>query len=438
MKKIILILLFIPLVSFGQDYLNTKDAIDKTLSEIKPMLPIDLGDGIIWKDAINENNTNRVYVYEIDKEALDYVLDDINKISMMQSLVSMNQYEFTRNNRINVVYRYYYKDVLFKEITIKHGDWDAFVSLADGNNKEIDEPLNGFKIGYPKGFTKVSSDDRGEIYQNDNIKIQVIFGKASFDEEKALELLSSDLGGNEYINHTLIDDFKIKIPIGYYFGSDNSFLIASIFIIKDHFYSITVAIKPKSSNVKKEEWEGIFEKGNKTMLGMITNFVSENDLTDEKHKELLSEYPIIAGKGWGEIKIGTTKNEVEEFLLSKGNVKAKYDDVYFVDYKNYGVQINYFLDDTVNVIFLYNNMLGYEYLDEMPLKTNKKINWNSTLAQIKEAYGEPIKYYSGKEIWLPDQTKTEGSYERLEYNGINFRFENNKLVRIGIRKQSKP
>tara|TARA_B110000003_G_scaffold235334_1_gene239451 strand:+ start:804 stop:1763 length:960 start_codon:yes stop_codon:yes gene_type:complete len=148
MKKIILILLFIPLVSFGQDYLNTKDAIDKTLSEIKPMLPIDLGDGIIWKDAINENNTNRVYVYEIDKEALDYVLDDINKISMMQSLVSMNQYEFTRNNRINVVYRYYYKGVLFKEITIKHGDWDAFVSLADGNNKEIDEPLNAsFELG---------------------------------------------------------------------------------------------------------------------------------------------------------------------------------------------------------------------------------------------------------------------------------------------------
>ena len=148
MKKIIFLLLFIPILSFGQDYLNTKDAIDKTLSEIKPMLPIDLGDGIIWKDAINENNTNRVYVYEIDKEALDYVLDDINKISMMQSLVSMNQYEFTRNNRINVVYRYYYKGVLFKEITIKHGDWDAFVSLADGNNKEIDEPLNpSFELG---------------------------------------------------------------------------------------------------------------------------------------------------------------------------------------------------------------------------------------------------------------------------------------------------
>ena len=112
------------------------------------MLPTDLGDGIIWKDAINENNTNRVYVYEIDKEALDYVLDDINKISIMQSLVSMNQYEFTRNNSINIVYRYYYKGVLLKEITIKHGDWDAFVSLADGNNKEIDEPLNAsFELG---------------------------------------------------------------------------------------------------------------------------------------------------------------------------------------------------------------------------------------------------------------------------------------------------
>jgi hypothetical protein len=148
MKKLLLLLLFIPLVSFGQDYLNTKDAIDKTLAEIKPMLPIDLGDGIIWKDAINENNTNRVYVYEIDKEALDYVLDDINKISMMQSLVSMNQYEFTRNNSINVVYRYYYKGVLFKEIIIKYGDWDAFVSLADEDNVEINEPENSsFELG---------------------------------------------------------------------------------------------------------------------------------------------------------------------------------------------------------------------------------------------------------------------------------------------------
>lgn len=294
--------------------------------------------------------------------------------------------------------------------------------------------LNGLKIVYPKGFTKISSDDTGEVFKNDNITIATVSGPASFGEKEALELIKSDLGGNKYIRHSVIEDFKIKFPIGHYLSSSKSIVTTSIFIINDNFYAISIEIKPKTSIQKLEDAQKIMKEGNLLIVEMITNFISEEDFTDAKHKELLSVYPIIKGKGWGRIIIGTTKNEVEEFLLDKGSVKAKYDDVYFVDYKNYGLQINYFLDDTVNVIFLYNNELGHEYMDEMPLKTDKNIDWNSTLAQIKGAYGEPIKYYSGKELYLPDQTITEGSWERLIYNGIDFKFENNKLVRISVQK----
>ena len=105
--------------------------------------------------------------------------------------------------------------------------------------------LNGLKIVYPKGFTKISSDDTGEVFKNDNITIATVSGPASFGEKEALELIKSDLGGNKYIRHSVIEDFKIKFPIGHYLSSSKSIVTTSIFIINDNFYAISIEIKPK-------------------------------------------------------------------------------------------------------------------------------------------------------------------------------------------------
>ena len=132
--------------------------------------------------------------------------------------------------------------------------------------------LNSLKIVYPKGFTKVSSDDTGEMYQNDNITIAKVSGSASFGEKEALELIKSDLGGNKYIRHNVIEDFKIKFPIGYYLSNYKSLLVTSIFIIEDKFFAISIEIKPKSSIQKLEDAQKIMKEGAGIMLEMIDNF----------------------------------------------------------------------------------------------------------------------------------------------------------------------
>lgn len=307
MKKLLQILLLIPLVSFGQDYLNTKDAIDKTLSEIKPMLPIDLGDGIIWKDAINENNTNRVYVYEIDKEALDYVLDDINKISMMQSLVSMNQYEFTRNNRINVVYRYYYKGVLFKEITIKHGDWDAFVSLSDGNNEEINEPLNAsfelgdyisfkdnpkakgvnIKVRKPIGWELRSGTGPNTLFNftNEEIIFTIVITELPtfLSKNEAKETLKNEEGVNLLASY-LLEGYNIAT------NNESSVIISRIPTTINSYPALEVIAKAKFEsagiveNVIFLSWSIFYEDRSINVSGNLT----ESNYNDEIEKQIRS------------------------------------------------------------------------------------------------------------------------------------------------------
>ena len=69
MKKLILLLLFIPLVSFGQ----TKDAIEEGIKELQSMIPMD-ANGMTLVNAINEictdgdsNYINALENYKISK-----------------------------------------------------------------------------------------------------------------------------------------------------------------------------------------------------------------------------------------------------------------------------------------------------------------------------------------------------------------------------------
>ena len=136
-------------------------------------------------------------------------------------------------------------------------------------------------------------------------------------------------------------------------------------------------------------------------------------------------YLIARGIGWGDVFLGATKNKVESFLSDEGVITSKFDDVYFADYLECGIQISYFTHgDTVNCIFFYNQDENYEHMIGLPIKTNENIGWESTPFDVKEAYGKPWEYFSG--------TKDGIFWERIVYNGIDFRFLNKKLVRISI------
>ena len=130
---------------------------------------------------------------------------------------------------------------------------------------------------------------------------------------------------------------------------------------------------------------------------------------------------IVAGVGYGRIKVGETKEVVEQDLLKMDRRKKTYDDVCFVSYPSDGLEISY---DTVTgkvvAIFFYNNMRGYNGYEAHHAITQKGIGWGATIEMVTSAYGNPKFDYS------------KGDLRRLAFDGIDFIWECGRLVRMGI------
>lgn len=137
--------------------------------------------------------------------------------------------------------------------------------------------------------------------------------------------------------------------------------------------------------------------------------------------------PIVAGKGWNKVVRGATR-EVVESVLGNGEGEERnkmLKDVYFREYPESGIQVSYQNStNTVEAIFFYNKQHRYESFQTPPLKTDIGIDWNSSPKDVLKAYGKPVGDYKGDN---PGDT-----WRRIEYKGIDFRFENGKMVRIGI------
>lgn len=75
----------------------------------------------------------------------------------------------------------------------------------------------------------------------------------------------------------------------------------------------------------------------------------------------------------------------------------------------------------VHGIYFYNGQRDSPEFRVFCGQVDKGINWQSSIEEVKKAYGEPIAEFSGS-----------GTSKRLVFDGIDFRFENGKLVRIGV------
>jgi len=132
---------------------------------------------------------------------------------------------------------------------------------------------------------------------------------------------------------------------------------------------------------------------------------------------------IVAGKGWGKVQVDAKREDVEA-ILGKGEGEEgnkALDDVYFREYPKMGIQVSYtHKENKVVAIFFYNKQRRYENMAKSPVKTEKGIDWSATYEQVKKAYGKPKEDFSGE------------GWRRVVFEGIDFRFENDVMVRIGI------
>ena len=159
------------------------------------------------------------------------------------------------------------------------------------------------------------------------------------------------------------------------------------------------------------------------ILTLLLTFVSANfDRNSEQNAQPL----IVAGKGWGEVQIGA-KREAVEAVLGKGVGRegAPADPTlgrtYFREYPEKGIQVAYtHKGDKVEAILFYNKQRGYEDVAAAEVRTEKGIDWSASPDEVKKAYGKPKKTYKGK------------GWRRIVFEGIDFRWENGVMVRIGV------
>src|SRR5262245_38946747 len=86
---------------------------------------------------------------------------------------------------------------------------------------------------------------------------------------------------------------------------------------------------------------------------------------------------IIAGQGWGDVRLEASKKAVEK-VLGKFPEIDSVGDVYFVDYPEKGIQLSFKTKtNKVNAIYFYNKQLRYEHFATFAGKTSKGIDWNS-------------------------------------------------------------
>jgi hypothetical protein len=84
----------------------------------------------------------------------------------------------------------------------------------------------------------------------------------------------------------------------------------------------------------------------------------------------------------------------------------------------------------VTAFYKVHNMYFYNQQKDSPEfavfcgQVDRGINWQSSVDDVKRAYGQPAAEFSGTYLGVISK--------RLVFEGIDFRFENEKMVRIGI------
>jgi hypothetical protein len=133
---------------------------------------------------------------------------------------------------------------------------------------------------------------------------------------------------------------------------------------------------------------------------------------------------IIAGEGWGPVRVGANYKTVDAFL-GKGKSGKRYASVYFENYDAKGLQVSFDnANNSVRAIYFYNGERDSTEFAAFCGQVEREINWQSSVADLKKAFGKPVQEFSG--------TDTAATWTRLVFDGIDFRFENEKMVRIGV------
>jgi hypothetical protein len=108
-----------------------------------------------------------------------------------------------------------------------------------------------------------------------------------------------------------------------------------------------------------------------------------------------AEPTIVAGQGWGPVRVGAASEAVDAFL-GNGQLENKYSDVYFKNYPRKGIQVSFEnKSKAARAIYFYNGQRDNAGIGVFCGHTNSGINWHSSVDDVKKAYGHPTAEFSG-------------------------------------------
>jgi hypothetical protein len=189
-------------------------------------------------------------------------------------------------------------------------------------------------------------------------------------------------------------------------------------IVKQETIDNTKRELPSDQEIFQQELARLKKKASEEKnIPLTTPFTSK---TSEKVEPVL-----ITENGWGKVVVGAKRKVIEAVLGKGGHDGHKYEDVYFVEYPQKGVQISYINKrDEAHAIFFYNKQTYYSDFVTAPVKTDKGITWDSSPEDIIEAYGKPPRDFR-------DETGNN-AWRRLEYDKIDFLFQQGRMTRISV------
>jgi hypothetical protein len=160
-------------------------------------------------------------------------------------------------------------------------------------------------------------------------------------------------------------------------------------------------------------------------------FFSASAFAQETKKQF--EGIITTGKGSGVVSLDVDRKIIES-ELGEGTERTRDEKFYWIDYTGQGIQILFTTkENRPYKINFYNRQRRFEqFVVSALVKTDKGISWSSTLDDVLKSYGEPKN--DTKSRMEDIELGTTFEFRTLEYDGINFLFQNSKLKRITVYK----
>ena len=245
MKKLILLLLFVPLVSLGQT--TSTEQIKEFAEKMNEELPYTMPGTNVTLQNISAMGRTIIYTYQVPEGWIPF--EDI-KTQLLNTL-SLDLKKLYSNEQINLMYNYFRDGGLVKGVRISYrdfnlpklnslGDYISYKShpKAKGVNIKIKDPLGFEKLegDRPNIVAKYNNKDENLVYTVLIIELPLFFSRNEIKEYVFNE--NSDLLANEFVK-----EFRGELISSRYTEIDNYSAIEFVFDLEKDILNQKISMR---------------------------------------------------------------------------------------------------------------------------------------------------------------------------------------------------